>query len=53
MLSTIYHMLKDGTSYKDLGHDYFDRGAKSRQTKRLVTRLESLGYALQITPMAA
>jgi transposase len=53
MLTTIYHMLKDGTCYQDFGHDYFDRRAKSRQTNHLVTRLENLGYAVQITPLAA
>lgn len=53
MLTAAYHMLKDGTLYDDLGADHFDRRAKTAQTKRLVTRLESLGYAVQITPLAA
>jgi hypothetical protein len=30
-------MLKDGTLYHDLGPDYFDRRAKTVQTRRLVT----------------
>ena len=46
-------MLKDGTLYHDLGPDYFDRRAKTVQTRRLVTRLQKLGYAFQITPIAA
>lgn len=53
MLTAAYHMLKDGTLYEDLGADYFDRRAKLAQTKRLVGRLQSLGYTVQITPMAA
>jgi transposase len=53
MLTAAYHMLKDGTLYDDLGADHFDRRAKTAQTKRLVTRLQSLGYAVQITPLAA
>ena len=53
ILTAIYHMLKDGTCYQDLGHDYFDRRAKTTQTKRLVTRLQNLGYAVQITPLQA
>ncbi|MGH6842363.1 MAG: hypothetical protein ACREDV_09790 [Methylocella sp.] len=33
--------------------DYFDRGAKLAQTTRLAGRLQSLGYTVKITPMAA
>ena len=46
-------MLKDGAFYPDLGPEHFDRRAKGAQTKRLVTRLQSLGYTVQITPIAA
>ena len=46
-------MLRDGTAYHDLGPDHFDRRAKTTQTKRLVTRLQNLGYEVQITPLAA
>jgi transposase len=53
ILTAIYHMLKDGTCYQDLGHDYFDRRAKTTQTNRLVARLQNLGYAVQVTPLAA
>lgn len=53
MLTAIYHMLKDGTDYHDLGHDHFERHAKHAQTRRLVARLEHLGYAVEIKPLAA
>ncbi len=53
ILTAVYHMLKDGTCYQDLGPDHFDRRAKTAQTKRLVARLQNLGYAVQITPLAA
>ena len=43
----------NGTCYQDLGPDHFDRRAKPAQTKRLVTRLQNLGYAVRITPLAA
>jgi len=46
-------MLKDGTVYHDLGPDHFDRRAKTVQTRRPLTRLQNLGYAVQITPLAA
>lgn len=53
MLTAAYHMLKDGTLYQDLGADHFDRRAKGAATKRLIAKLESLGYDVQITPSAA
>ena len=53
MLTAIYHMLKDGTDYHDLGHDHFERRAKHAQTRRLVARLQHLGYAVEIKPLAA
>jgi len=53
MLTAAYHMLKDGTLYEDLGADHFDRRAKTAQANRLVSRLQSLGFAVQVTPMAA
>ncbi len=52
ILTAAYHMLKDGTLYHDLGPDHFDRGAKAVQTRRLLTRLQKLGYAVHITPLA-
>ena len=53
MLTAAYHMLKDGTLYQDLGADHFDRRTKGAATKRLIAKLESLGYDVQITPSAA
>jgi len=53
ILTAAYHMLKDGTCYEDPGQDYFDHRAKAAQTNRLVARLKNLGYAVEITPMAA
>ena len=53
ILTAAYHMLKDGTLYHDLGPDRFDRRAKTVQTRRLITRLHRLGYAVRITSLAA
>jgi transposase len=53
ILTIVYHMLISGEFYRDLGPDHFDRRAKARQTIRLVTRLQNLGYAVQISPLAA
>jgi transposase len=53
ILTAIYHMLKDGTMYKDLGRDHFNRRSSDRQKKRLIKRLTDLGYAITIKPLAA
>jgi transposase len=53
MLTAIYHMLKDGTMYQDLGRNYFDRRSTDQHKKRLVKRLADLGYAVELKPLAA
>jgi transposase len=53
ILTAAYHMLKDGTLYQDLGANHFDNRDKGKQALRLVNRLQSLGFAVQITSMAA
>jgi len=53
MLTAAYHMLKNGAFYEDLGAEHFDRREKNKQILRLVNRLQSLGYAVEITPQAA
>jgi transposase len=53
ILTAVYHMLKDGTMYQDLGSGHFNRQSKDQQKNRLVKRLADLGYAVEITPLAA
>jgi transposase len=53
MLTAIYHMLKDGTMYHDLGCDHFKRHSTDQQKKRLVKRLSELGFAVELKPLAA
>jgi transposase len=53
ILTAAYHMLKNGTLYQDLGANHFDNRDKGKQVLRLVNRLQSLGFAVQVTPMAA
>ena len=52
ILTAIYHMLKDGTLYQDLGSNHFQNRSKGQQTKRLVKRLTDLGYDVALTPLA-
>jgi transposase len=53
MLTAIYHMLKDGTMYQDLGRNYFERRSTDEQKNRLVKRLAHLGYSVALTPLTA
>ena len=53
LLITIYEMLRQGTNYRDLGGDHFDQLDKKAITKRLVSRLKELGYAVQLTETPA
>ena len=53
MLTAIWHMLRDGTFYQDLGADHFKRRSAPSQTKRLVIKLERLGYKVQLSPLSA
>jgi transposase len=52
ILTAIYHMLKDGTMYQDLGPNHFDARTKERQKNRLIKRLTDLGYAVELVPLA-
>ncbi len=47
ILQIVYHMLRRGTTYQELGGDYFDRLNRDRTAKRLLHRLEHLGYDVQ------
>jgi transposase len=53
MLTAIYHMLKNGTMYEDLGYNHFDSHAKDRQKNRLIKRLADMGFAVQLTALPA
>lgn len=53
ILVIAYHLLKEGTTYTDLGGDYFDRRDRQAVERRLVRRLEGLGYKVALEPVAA
>jgi len=52
LLTTIYHMLKDGTQFEDLGADHFDRRSKEVKAKRLLNQLAKLGFDAKLMPLA-
>jgi hypothetical protein len=45
-------MIRKGATYKDLGANYLDRLLQTTVKKRLVRRLESLGYRVTVEPTA-
>ena len=53
LLVIMYHVLKRGTTYAELGADFLDRQEPARQTRQLVKRLEALGHKVTLEPCPA
>ena len=49
ILTPAYHRLRNGTSYKDLGPNHFDKIDKSKTARTLVRKLKDLGFEVQVT----
>ena len=49
LLAIAYHLLLRGTTYQEAGEDYLAKSDPVRTTKRLVQRLEALGYRVSLT----
>jgi transposase len=48
LLVIMYHVLKRGTTYQELGEDFLEQREPERLTKQLVRRLESLGHKVTL-----
>jgi transposase len=53
ILVIVYHMIRHGTTYTDLGVDYFDKRNQVQTERRLIKRLEQLGYTVTLEARAA
>jgi transposase len=53
ILVIVYYLLTRETEYEDLGPQYFDERDRAAVERRLVRRLEQLGYNVALTPTAA
>jgi transposase len=53
ILTIVYYLLTRGTVCEDLGVTYFDERDRARVERRLVGRLEALGYTVQLQRPAA
>jgi transposase len=49
LLVAVYYLVTRGTSYQELGGDYFDRRDQQQLQRRLVQRLEGLGFDVTLT----
>src|SRR5215217_5972870 len=52
ILVIAYHLLTEGTIYRDLGGNYFDDRNRQAVERRLVHRLQGLGYRVSLEPVA-
>ena len=52
VLIIAYHILRDGTEYREIGGNYYDRRNPERTAKRLTRRLEQIGYKVTLTKPA-
>jgi len=52
ILTAAYYMLRDGTAYRDLGPQHFDRVERTKIAARLVRKLENLGYEVDVKKAA-
>jgi transposase len=50
LLVTGYHMITKQKAYQDLGNNYFDKRNKEAVKRRMVKRLEQLGYQVELKP---
>jgi transposase len=48
MLTAIWHMLRDGTEWQDMGAAHFDRADAQKTANRLIRRLQQIGVNVQV-----
>jgi transposase len=49
ILTAAYHMLRDGTFYRDLGSDHFQAASPQIQAERLARQIAKLGFTCTLT----
>lgn len=52
ILVIVYHLLTRQQSYQELGSAYFDERERHAVERRLIRRLEGLGYRVALEPVA-
>jgi transposase len=51
LLTIAYHIIDQGTTYVDLGTNYYDQRQSESVQKRLIQRLEKLGFSVSLQPL--
>jgi transposase len=51
ILTAVYHMLSNGTVYRDPGPQHFDGKHKNSLLKRMLTRIRNLGFDAHLSPL--
>jgi transposase len=49
MLIIAWHIIRDGTVYEELGGNHYDRLHPDRSARRLIKRLEQIGFQVTVT----
>jgi transposase len=52
VLIIAYHIIRDGTEYREIGGDHYDRRNPEKTAQRLTRRLERIGYKVTLTKPA-
>lgn len=50
LITIVYHVLRDGEEYNELGQDYFDQRSREHLERQAIRRLEGLGYEVTLVP---
>ena len=53
LLTIIFHIIREGSIYQELGASHFDEQNKPKVTRKLVDRLQKLGYYVTLQPVEA
>lgn len=53
ILTAAYHILNNGTTYREVGSAYFDGLDRDRVAHRLLSKLNRMGYAVTLSPSPA
>jgi transposase len=51
ILEIVFPMIRDQTSYRELGGNFYDRVDPVRTKNKLITRLNALGWSVTLTPL--
>ena len=52
ILTAVYHLIQNDTEYTDLGADFFQRRDQRKLARRLVQRLQHMGYDVHLSTAA-